>query len=71
VTEVSKDGGTWTEADRRENRDDFGAKNVVGSFTVSKPSFGRYVRLRQVGLNNSGDFDTLVSGFEVFGALTV
>jgi hypothetical protein len=69
VIEVSNDGVNWTEADRRENRDELCAKNVVRPFTVSKPSVGRYVRLRQTGANNVGNFNTLISGFELFGTL--
>jgi hypothetical protein len=70
VIEVSNDGSHWTEADRRENRDDLCATNVVRSFAVSKPTVGRYIRLRQTGFNNHGDFDTYISGFELFGSLT-
>jgi hypothetical protein len=70
VIEVSNTGADWTEADRRENRDDLCAVNVVRSFAVSKPSTCRYVRLRQIGPHNNGDFNTLISGFEVFGSLT-
>jgi hypothetical protein len=70
VIEVSNTGADWTEADRRENRDDLCAQNVVRSFSVSKPSTGRYIRLRQIGPSNNGGFYTLISGFEVFGALT-
>jgi hypothetical protein len=72
VIEVSNTGEVddWTEADRRENRDDLCGKNVVRSFSVSKRSTGRYIRLRQIGLNNSGCFNTLISGFELFGSLT-
>jgi hypothetical protein len=70
VIEVSNDGAPWTEADRRENRDELCARNVVRSFTVSKPLVGRYVRLRQIGRNNRPDFATMISGWELFGALT-
>jgi hypothetical protein len=70
VIEVSNDGAQWTEADRRENRDELCAWNVVRSFDVSKPSCSRYVRLRQIGHNSSNHFQTVVSGFELFGALT-
>jgi hypothetical protein len=71
VIEVSNDSGHWTEADRGENRDELCAQNVVRSFAVSKPSIGRYIRLRQIGLNNRGSFQTLISGFELFGGLTL
>jgi hypothetical protein len=74
VIEVSNtgtaSGGDWTEADRRENCDDLCSLNVVRSFAVSKPSTGRYVRLRQTGRDSSGDFYLIISGFELFGALT-
>jgi hypothetical protein len=70
VVEVSDNGRDWTEADRRENREDLCAQNVVRSFALSKPSTSRYIRLRQIGRNNCGSFDTVISGFELFGALT-
>jgi hypothetical protein len=71
VVEVSNDGQHWTEADRRENREELHAANVVRSFAVSKASVGRYVRLRQIGPNPNGNFNTATSGFELFGALTL
>jgi hypothetical protein len=70
VIEFSADGQNWTEADRRENREELHAKNVVRSFAVSKQAVGRYVRLRQIGVNHNGNCDTCTSGFELFGALT-
>jgi hypothetical protein len=70
VVEVSNDSQNWTEADRRENRDELFARNVVRTFAVSKPSVGRYVRLRQIGPNSHGTFGTCISAFELFGALT-
>jgi hypothetical protein len=70
VIEVSNDGAHWMEADRRQNRDELCAQNVVRSFAVSRPSVGRYVRLRQIGPNDRPDFETLISGWELFGALT-
>jgi hypothetical protein len=72
VIEVSHTGeeGTWTEADRRETCDDLCSQNVVRSFAVSKRSTGRYVRLRQTGPDSSGCLHLIISGFELFGALT-
>jgi hypothetical protein len=70
VIEVSNTGADWTEVDRQKNRDDLCAQNVVRSFAVSKPSTGRYVRLRQIGLNNHGCLQTIICGFELFGSLT-
>jgi hypothetical protein len=69
VIEVSNDGGHWTEVDRRENRDELCAQNVVRTFALSKPSGGRCVRLRQTGPNNNNHLKTFLSGFELFGAL--
>jgi hypothetical protein len=71
LIEVSTDGQHWTEADRRENREELHAQHVVRSFVLSRPAVGRYVRLRQIGLNHKGNFDTCTSGFELFGALTL
>jgi hypothetical protein len=70
VVEASTDGEHWTEADRRDNRDELRAKHVVASFPVAKPTVGRYVRLRQTGRNHSNSFETYTSGFELFGGLT-
>jgi hypothetical protein len=70
VVEVSNNGGDWTEVDRRENRDDLYRTNVVRSFTLAKPSTGRYIRLRQIGRNTNRHFYTVISGFELFGSLT-
>jgi hypothetical protein len=41
VIEVSNGGGHWTEADRRQNRDELCAQNLVQPCAVSKPSAGR------------------------------
>jgi hypothetical protein len=49
VIEVSNNYRDWTEADRRENRDDLCNVNVIRPFAVSRPSTSRYVRLRQIG----------------------
>jgi hypothetical protein len=69
VIEMSNDRTDWAEVDRRENREELCEANAIESFAVSKPSSGRYVRLRQIGSNSAGRFDTAVSGFELFGVL--
>jgi hypothetical protein len=69
--EVSNDFKDWTEADRRENRTELCEKSAVWTYAVSKPSTGRYVRLSQTGFNSSGNFNTCIAAFEVFGALTL
>jgi hypothetical protein len=69
VIEVSLDGEHWTVADRRNDQTGLCAQNVVRSFPVSKQSVGPYVRLCQNGPNNAGSFDTMISGFELFGGL--
>jgi hypothetical protein len=71
VIEISTDGEHWTEADRRENREELHAQNVVRSFPVSTRAVSRYVRLRQIGWNHARNFDTYTSGFELFGVLTI
>jgi hypothetical protein len=70
VIEVSNDLEHWTVADRRENRSELCGPNVVRTYPVSEPCTGRYVRLRQIGVNSSGHFITCISAFELFGALT-
>jgi hypothetical protein len=70
VIEVSDDDAQWTEADRRQNRTELCATNVVQLFAVARPASGRYVRLRQIDHGQRGNFDSYISGFELFGALT-
>jgi hypothetical protein len=67
--DVSIDGSNWTEVDRQENRRELCAQNVVRSFALSKPSTGQYVRLRQIGKNDLNQWNTTISGFELFGTL--
>ena len=69
--EVSKDGDTWTEVDRREGNDELNAPHVVRNFKITDApheSF-RFIRLRQTGPNHKGQDFLAFSGLEIFGTL--
>ena len=54
VIEVSNDGSSWTEIDRRDNNNDLHGKYATANFRISMvPSEGiRFFRLRQIGWGN-------------------
>ena len=75
VIEVSNDGSSWTEIDRRDNNDELNAQYVIANFTISKvPSESfRFFRLRQTGKNHSDDhysrYYVYITALEIFGTL--
>ena len=73
VIEVSNDGYSWTEIDRREDNNDLSDKFALCNFQIShtpSESF-RFFRLRQTGKNHVGDDDFTLASLEVFGTLFV
>ena len=71
VIEVSNDGSSWTEIDRRSNNDDLNNSYNSANFKIANvPSESyRFFRLRQTG-KNSQSYDTLrLAGLEIFGTL--
>ena len=77
VIEVSNDGSSWTEIDRRENNNDLNDEYATANFKISKvPSESfRFFRLRQTGMNHYGLIDgcdfyvVTLSSLEIFGTL--
>ena len=73
VIEVSNDGYSWTEIDRRENNNELNDKFALSNFKIShvpRKSF-RFFRLRQTGENHKGTYAFSVSSLEIFGTLFV
>jgi hypothetical protein len=70
VIEVSGDGSTWTEVDRRVNNRTC-VDGAVGSFAMSDVvKQCRYVRIRQIGKTwPRGENFLVVSAFEIFGEI--
>jgi hypothetical protein len=67
IIEGSNDGESWIEFDRRETQD-------LSVYTTVKHQVAnslqvRMIRIRQTGLNGSGNRDMAIAGLEVFGTL--
>ena len=77
VIEVSNDGHSWTEIDRRDNNNDLNNKFATVNFEISHiPSeVFRFFRLRQTGLNHfcrnnqPGNYKVNIQALEIFGTL--
>jgi hypothetical protein len=73
VIECSVDGVSWVEVDRHDEDRTLNFRNPVHCFTVPHgESNTRFVRLRQTGPNqySTPDHRLIISGFELFGALS-
>ena len=73
VIEVSNDGYSWMEIDRRENNTDLDDNYVTVNFKVSHvPGEGfRFFRLRQTGPSHRGNYEAKITAIELFGTLFV
>jgi hypothetical protein len=71
VIEVSDDGVSWVEVDRRTQNLDLKDRNCTKIFKIPKPTECRHLRLRQTGLNQQGSQNLCMAGFEVFGTLFI
>jgi hypothetical protein len=71
VIEVSMDGSTWHEIDRKEHDFTLKGRNVTMLFPVTHRDECRLIRLRQTGPNHfsTTDHRLIISGFELFGEL--
>ena len=73
VIEVSNDGSSWTEIDRRDNDKDLNDESATANFKISKVlkrSF-RFFRLKQTGKNHAGNYVATLTSLEMFGTLIV
>jgi hypothetical protein len=69
VVETSLDGGNWTETDRRTDNDDLKDEPCISSFTVSKPTECRFIRVTQTGDGRDGSDALFIDAVEFFGVL--
>jgi hypothetical protein len=67
VLEGTNDITTWKELDRRENQEVLNQDFAVGIFNCKKTRFYRYIRIRQIAENTSGNFYLGICNFEVYG----
>jgi hypothetical protein len=65
VIEGSDNGDEWVEMDRR-NSNELTGKQMC-TWQMAKPSDVRMVRIRQLGLNHSGDNYLEIGEFEIYG----
>ena len=74
VLEVSNDGSSWTEIDRRDNNNDLNNSWATARFKVSKvPSESfRFFRLKETGQNHylgCPCYYVIINSLEIFGTL--
>jgi hypothetical protein len=67
VIEISSDGSSWTEIDRRGNNNDQNGPSYIKTFSVSKSIECQIIRLRELGPNHFNHHHLLFSTFEIFG----
>ena len=67
VLEGTNDPSTWKEIDRRENQETLNDDFAVGIFNCKKSRFYRYIRIRQIGENTSGNYYFGMCNFEIYG----
>jgi hypothetical protein len=71
VLESSLDGEEWEEIDRRVDEVGLNYPGQEETFQVGRVAKGRFLRLRQTGLNWFGDHVMELSGFEMFGTIWI
>jgi hypothetical protein len=69
VIEISDDGVSWLEIDRRQNNNDLNGQNITKCFQVERTQKCRFLRLRQIGKSHSNNDLIFISSLEVFGVL--
>jgi hypothetical protein len=69
LVEVSVDGETWMEIDRKRNNEELHSGNAIATFEVAKHEECRLIRLVNIGRNHSDDDCLHISSFEIFGSL--
>jgi hypothetical protein len=68
VLEGSKEGNLWIEIDRQDGRSDLNSRFAVATFSVGRSESVGLLRLRQTGLNHSGNNLLYFTAFEIFGS---
>ena len=71
IVEVSNDGNSWMEVDRRENEDDLKQKSIENFKIYHVPSVPvRFFRLRHMKKKDDGDYSMKIRCLEIFGTLS-
>jgi hypothetical protein len=69
VLEGSLEGQSWIELDRHENNSALTGRGATATFPVSHSSAFQFIRLRQIGKNNSNSDNLELCAIEFFGVL--
>jgi hypothetical protein len=69
ILEGSFNGTSWMQLDQRMNTNDLKGRNRIASFPVSTVVESRFIRLRMIEPNHSGDWYFWLSAVEFFGTL--
>jgi hypothetical protein len=69
LVEISTDGESWVEIDRRENNSELAAEGVTRTFEVSRNQRCRHIRLVNIGRNHQGYDCLCILALEIFGSL--
>jgi hypothetical protein len=71
ILEGSNDCESWVEIDHHTNDSSLNSQGAIATFPISSSSDYRYIRLRQTGVNSSGDHRLMVNAIEFYGTLTI
>jgi hypothetical protein len=71
VLEASDDGSTWKEVDRREDAKEMNGPNCSSIFEVQSVVEARFIRIRTIGPDWSGNQYLYIRAFELFGGLRI
>jgi hypothetical protein len=69
IVDGSQDGQNWIDLDERRDNDQLNCSNAVASFEVTRSALCRFIRIRQAGVNHSGNHRIALSAFELFGSI--
>jgi hypothetical protein len=69
IVEESLNCSKWFFLDCHQNNNEMTSTHPIGTFTVSQSNESRFIRLRQIGKNASGNDYLILDAFELFGQL--
>jgi hypothetical protein len=70
MVEGSLDNSEWIPLDERTNNTEADSSHPIASFAISRSVECRFIRFRQIGVNQNGNHYLVLFAFEVFGQLT-
>jgi hypothetical protein len=69
LVEVSENGKTWREVDNKQDNEDLDGESRTRTFPVAPGDACRFIKLVQIGRNQSGDDRLWIEAWEIFGTL--